>query len=94
MPTQIHDMLEHVSCQVLLCPPHGAPADARGMFYGFQQQGGPDDELDDVHPARGSIQLYACNLASADEVQRTALHEFGHALGLDELDVAELGLAA
>lgn len=93
LPGQIHDMLEHVTCQVLATTPHGVPADARGMFYGYQQQGGPEAP-DDIVPARGTIQLYACNLGGGEQVQQTLLHEIGHALGLDEWSVAELGLAA
>lgn len=42
--------------------------------------------------ARGQILLFAANLASPEDLERTVCHEIGHALGLDEWDVAELGL--
>lgn len=94
LPAQIHDMLEHVVCQVMLTPPAAEPHDTRGMFYGFQQVGGPDAPLDELELAHGVIQIYSCNLANAEQVQQTTLHEIGHALGFSEWDVFELGLAA
>jgi predicted Zn-dependent protease with MMP-like domain len=92
LPGQIHDMLEHVTCQVLVCPPHGVLADAKGLFFGQQQQGGPEDPAA-VVLARGAIQVYAANLDSAEQAQQAVLHEIGHALGEDEWAVAELGLS-
>jgi hypothetical protein len=45
-----------------------------------------------VLPAEGTIVLVAPNLAGPDDVMICMAHETGHALGLDEWDVAELGL--
>lgn len=45
-----------------------------------------------VLPAEGTIVLVAPNLSSPDDVWICLAHETGHALGLDEWEVAELGL--
>lgn len=65
-----------------------------GAWYDINDQG----ELELVAvggcvPARGVIALVAPNLFSEDEVHIALAHETGHALGMDEDDVAELGLA-
>jgi len=93
LPRQVHDMLEHVTCQVLEWPPHGVRSDAKGLFFGVQQQGGPEDPCA-VDLAHGAIQLYAGNLTDAAEAQVAVMHEIGHALGESEWDVAALGLSA
>ncbi len=95
LPQQIHDMLEDVSCQVLAFPTPDVDPGAKGVFVGLQQEGAPEEDTDDdeiVH-AKGTIQLFAANLEDAVDAQRAGLHEIGHALGLSEWDVMELGLS-
>lgn len=78
-----------------------APPGVRGVFLGRQAatvDGAEIDEalIDDAAalvPPRGFVFLVAENLADADDVRATLLHEIGHALGLDESQVAELGLS-
>lgn len=95
LPRQVHDMLEHVSCQVLDRPPSTEPPDTKAMFVGRQQLGAPEDGDDDdeIEPAHGTILLFSENLAGWVQAQMAVMHEIAHALGLDENDVAELGLA-
>jgi hypothetical protein len=73
----------------------GARADARGMFTGAQAVFGDGaEEADDPDAKRptGYIFLVAANLRHPGDVRLTWLHEVGHALGMDEAEVAELGL--
>jgi hypothetical protein len=58
---------------------------------------GPSGDLELVgvgggSPAEGAIYLVAPNLADADDLQLTALHEITHALGDDEQGADDLGL--
>lgn len=81
--------------QVTVCPDtawsHGLIADdARGVYVGeFPVQ--TDDETE-MAPPVGTIYLIAGNIADKAEARQTLWHEIGHALGLDETEVAELGL--
>lgn len=71
------------------CDDHDA-----GAWYDFNAQGELELlMLGDAVPARGVIVLVAPNLASPDEAWIALAHETGHALGMDEDEVAELGLA-
>jgi hypothetical protein len=71
----------------------GAAADVRGMFAGAQAVlPDEDDPADPGVKPTGYIFLVAANLRHPDDVRRTWLHEVGHALGLDEAEVSELGL--
>ena len=64
----------------------------QGMFEGTVSQPSTDDEDSSVEPPSGDIILFASNLNTPREVQTVLYHEIGHALGLDEDDVAELEL--
>lgn len=75
----------------------GFPADILGLFTGSAH----GLELATDHPAPAQILLYLDNLWDfaegdwdlyLDEVQTTYLHELGHYLGLDEIDLEERGL--
>jgi predicted Zn-dependent protease with MMP-like domain len=66
------------------------PEDFRGMFLGTQAAEYGDDG--GGGPAEGSIVLNAPNLATAAEVRDTLAHEIGHALGMNEEEVENLGL--
>lgn len=65
------------------------PADFRGMFLGQQAAEYGDDG---GGPAEGSIILNARNLHTAADVRTTLAHEIGHALGMNEEEVENLGL--
>lgn len=45
-----------------------------------------------MRPAEGTIVLVSSNLADAEDLEIALYHEMGHALGMDEQEVAELGL--
>ena len=93
LPQEVHDALEHVQVRVVAWTPPGMRSDAQAVFIGRQQEGDPDDdEEEDVVRAKGEILVIASNLSSDEEVEQAVLHEIGHALGLDEFGVAELGL--
>jgi predicted Zn-dependent protease with MMP-like domain len=65
-------------------------SDAKGVYLGtFPAE--TDDEVVIERP-RGMILLVADNIANKDECRQVFLHEIGHALGLDEHEVAALGL--
>ena len=68
------------------------PRDFRGLFMGTPVD--PAADLDDEETAGpvGVVVLNAAMLESPDDVQDTLIHEFGHALGLDEDEIAALGL--
>lgn len=69
--------------------------DQAGEWYDVDPEN-PDElveaEFGGYAPARGQIVIVAGNLLDADDVARTLYHETGHALGMSEEDVAELGL--
>lgn len=73
--------------------------DAKGCFLGDPLEKtddeDPDSEESDIkYDAEGYIVMCACNIANPEEALLVFLHEVGHALGLDEEAVKELGLAA
>ncbi len=75
------------------------PADCKGVFIGdpreLMSDSDPGEEEPEVkYDAEGYIVMCANNIADPDEALLVFLHEVGHALGLDEDDVKELGLAA
>lgn len=64
----------------------------RGLYRGTQitdedEEGESEDPVPD-----GTIYLCAGNLSDAEDVKKVLLHEIGHALGLSEYDVENLGL--
>lgn len=65
-----------------------------GEWYDYDPETGQLElaEHGGVVPAEGTIVLVASNLANDNDVQLCLAHETGHALGLDEWEVAELGL--
>ena len=76
----------------------GDPEDDDDCDAGSWFDYGPDGELEVVEhggvlPAEGVIFLLVRNLESTDDAQIALAHEAGHALGMDEAEVAELGLA-
>jgi predicted Zn-dependent protease with MMP-like domain len=64
------------------------PQDFRAVFLGAPIG---DDEEEEELPD-GVIVLNASKLRDVQDVLDTLLHEYGHALGLDEDEVAALGL--
>lgn len=74
------------------------PADCKGMFFGDPMEKTDDsdpgaDESDVVYDPEGYIIFCASNIADTDTAVLVFLHEVGHALGLGEDEVKELGLA-
>jgi predicted Zn-dependent protease with MMP-like domain len=68
----------------------GMTDDSRGMYEGtFPSES--DDELEIERP-EGTIYLVADNLVDKADARTVLLHEMAHALGLDETEVAGLGL--
>ena len=67
------------------------PENFRGVFLGTQATESADGE-DGGATAEGSIVLNARNLATAEDVRDTLAHEIGHALGMSEEEVENLGL--
>src|SRR5215831_14816986 len=65
------------------------PSDARGVYIGTQLEGEEQETTDAKHPV-GVILLYAGNIADEAEAMDVFLHEIGHALGLNEDEVAQL----
>lgn len=67
------------------------PQDFRALFMGepLAAAEGDDEESD---PVVGVIVFNAAMLRDSEDVVFTLLHEIGHALGLDEDEVAALGL--
>lgn len=102
LPPHLADRVEEVPV-ILEARPHagivreGFDPRALGLFEGPTDHGRRTSELD-VRPTR--IVLFYANLlaiapdddALAEQVEVTVLHELGHFFGLDEDDVAELGL--
>lgn len=73
------------------------PADTKGCFIGepLETEDAEGDDPPEVkYDAEGTIVFCASNIADKDEAVLVFLHEVGHALGLDEDEVKELGLAA
>ncbi len=71
----------------------GLPPDTRAVFIGDQAElADEDDPGSEGTPAGGVIILVAAMLRDDDDVRLTLLHEVGHALGLDEDEVENLGL--
>lgn len=73
--------------------------DAKGCFIGDPREltsdADPGEEEPEVkYDAEGYIVMCASNIADKSEAMLVFLHEVGHALGLDEDEVKELGLAA
>jgi len=68
----------------------GMTDDARGMYFGTFETSS-DDELE-IEKPEGVIYLVADNLTDKDDARAVLLHEMAHALGLDEHEVAGLGL--
>lgn len=64
--------------------------DSRGMYEGTFSSGADDELVQE--PPLGTIYLVASNLTDKDDARAVLLHEMAHALGLDETEVAGLGL--
>lgn len=91
-PLPIAEALADVEVVVCRYPwkAHGMTDDARGMYEGtFPSEA--DDELVIEAPV-GVIFLVAENLQDKADARTVLLHEMAHALGLDEPEVAGLGL--
>jgi predicted Zn-dependent protease with MMP-like domain len=78
-------------------PIDAIPGDCKGCFIGSpMEQDETDDEEGDefetVELPNGVILLVASNIPNTDEAVLVLLHEIGHALGMDEDEVKELGL--
>lgn len=78
-------------------PAPNIPDDTKGMFLGepMESEEDKDEEGEDTETVslpEGFIILVAANLADEKEAAIVLLHEVGHALGLDEAGVAQLGL--
>jgi len=72
----------------------GLPEDFRGVYDGTTIEGVDEDAGEDAPapPPTGTIYLNAANLRTPEDVSVTLYHEVGHALGLDEDEVAALNL--
>lgn len=73
------------------------PADMRGVFIGepaeVEEEADTDSgDMETVLSPDGFIVLCAENLEDADQVAIVLMHEIGHALGMDEQEVNDLGL--
>jgi hypothetical protein len=68
------------------------PRNFRAVFLGTPLDPAADDEAADVERPQGVLVLNASMLRSTQDVLDTLLHEFGHALGYDEDEIAALGL--
>lgn len=90
LPDGIILALLDVDVHVCVGPLPGIAHDARGAYLGTFPEVGNEDEP--ASPGNGHILLIADRLTNKDEARSTFLHEIAHALGLDEIEVAELGL--
>lgn len=91
-PDAVRACMQKVDVVVLLTPwkEIGMPDDVRGMYEGtFPSE--VDDELE-IEPPEGTIYLVCDNLQDKADARAVLLHEMAHALGLDETEVAGLGL--
>lgn len=87
------EALDLVNIEVVRDTNHfGINSDAQGLFVGELSVVNSDDEDELREPPSGAIYLFASNLKTPAMVQTTLYHEIGHALGLDESEVDELGL--
>lgn len=66
-----------------------APPDWNGRYVGTTIEA-DEDEL--IALPEGTLYLCAPNLKAEQDAMSVFLHEVGHALGLDEVEVADLGL--
>lgn len=80
-------------------PDEPLPEDCKGVFHGVQAEieekpasDGEEEGSEEVTLAVGHIMLIASNLEPGDKFEGTLLHEIGHALGMSEEEVADLGL--
>lgn len=91
-PQPIRWAMEKIEVTILLSPwkDIGMTDDARGMYEGTFPSGS-DDEIEQERP-EGTIYLVAANLTDKADARTVLLHEMAHALGLDETEVAGLGL--
>ncbi len=71
------------------------PSDCKGVFIGepmeMEESDDSEEEEAELLPD-GVIALVASNLSTAEEVGLVLMHEMGHALGMDEDEVKQLGL--
>jgi predicted Zn-dependent protease with MMP-like domain len=98
LPEQVQEALDEVSIIVVenahdevLPKDTEWPEDFRGCYIGTTIEGDDDDEIEAERPV-GTIYLNLENLQSQDDVLQTLFHEIGHATGLSEQDVENLGL--
>lgn len=71
------------------------PDDCKGLFVGVPTEVEESDESEEeevVFYPEGFIVLCLSNLESVDEASVVLMHEIGHALGMDEDEVKNLGL--
>lgn len=71
------------------------PADCKGIFVGEPtetEESDVSEEEEVVYYPEGFMVLCAKNIRDGEEAALVLVHEIGHALGLDESEVAALGL--
>lgn len=69
--------------------------ECKGVFVGAPTEVEDSDESEEeeiVYYPDGFIVLIASNIESAEEAKAVLMHEVGHALGMDEAEVQQLGL--
>jgi predicted Zn-dependent protease with MMP-like domain len=69
--------------------------DCKGVFVGAPTEVEDSDDSEEeeiVYYPTGFIVLIAANIESADEAKAVLMHEVGHALGMNEEEVQQLGL--
>lgn len=95
LPRPITDALDDIEIAIIDtvadAPDLELEPDARGCFFGYETQG-EDDADEEGKPPVGVIVLVASALVDDEDVQKTLFHEIGHAVGLSEEEVADLGL--
>jgi len=70
-------------------------ADCKGVFIGepLEREDSDDtEEMETIALPEGVIAMVASNIQSPEEGVLVLLHEIGHALGMDEEEVKQLGL--